>query len=411
MPPLEVANSSLEENFAWEKVKERSSHSYASKDGKERSFHSFRSGSGSNSPLHSPLQQGRSSQERSSHSHKSKDGSNSYRALGDHEDDGRTLQTLKKSSSWGSISSVTSSLKLVERFSHFPLNVRGRAEAWETPRDQVSLMEKVGGGTGGDVYVCRWRGTKCAAKVLTNESKVSVEYEDMVNQISIMSHLRHPNLVMFMGAVTISQPMIVLSEFMDGGSIEDRYNQEYKAHGKHWRPPRSQLLRWMVDLSRAVCFLHSCSTPVIHRELKPSTLVLTSDNQLKVSAFGLSKTLNVAENSEEDKVYMAPEILRGEDNYSEKVDIYSMAMIFYYMVTGQSPSSCTETPLTKMTSSERRPEVLKFKWKPVEDLVCEMWKEESTERPPASKIVVDLVELLQESGGQKVSCWQACSIM
>eukprot|EP00286_Rhodomonas_abbreviata_P026648 CAMPEP_0181313370 /NCGR_PEP_ID=MMETSP1101-20121128/14211_1 /TAXON_ID=46948 /ORGANISM="Rhodomonas abbreviata, Strain Caron Lab Isolate" /LENGTH=411 /DNA_ID=CAMNT_0023420317 /DNA_START=95 /DNA_END=1330 /DNA_ORIENTATION=- len=411
MPPLEVANSSLEENFAWEKVKERSSHSYASKDGKERSFHSFRSGSGSNSPLHSPLQQGRSSQERSSHSHKSKDGSNSYRALGDHEDDGRTLQTLKKSSSWGSISSVTSSLKLVERFSHFPLNVRGRAEAWETPRDQVSLMEKVGGGTGGDVYVCRWRGTKCAAKVLTNESKVSVEYEDMVNQISIMSHLRHPNLVMFMGAVTISQPMIVLSEFMDGGSIEDRYNQEYKAAWKALATPKESAAAMDGGLVTGGLL----PAQLQHAGHPPGAQALHSrpdnDNQLKVSAFGLSKTLNVAENSEEDKVYMAPEILRGEDNYSEKVDIYSMAMIFYYMVTGQSPSSCTETPLTKMTSSERRPEVLKFKWKPVEDLVCEMWKEESTERPPASKIVVDLVELLQESGGQKVSCWQACSIM
>lgn len=43
------------------------------------------------------------------------------------------------------------------------------------------------------------------------------------------------NLVMFMGAVTMSQPMIVLSEFMDGGSFEDRYTQEQKVHGKHWR--------------------------------------------------------------------------------------------------------------------------------------------------------------------------------
>mmetsp|Transcript_49126 Transcript_49126/g.76621 ORF Transcript_49126/g.76621 Transcript_49126/m.76621 type:complete len:395 (+) Transcript_49126:580-1764(+) len=248
-----------------------------------------------------------------------------------------------------------SSLTLIERFSNIPLHVRGRAEAWEVPDHEIKIIRKIGQGMGGEVHLCRWRGLDCAAKLLTNnDCKTSVEYMDMINEISTVSHLRHPNLVLFLGAVTVKEPLLILSEFMAGGSLEDRMVMKRKELGHFWRPNRSQAYRWMMDLSRAVCFLHNCTTPIIHRDLKPGNLLLTDDDRLKVSDFGLSKTLKKVKEdgtpytmtgNTGTKRYMAPEVVLSNPHYDEKVDIYSMAMIFYFIVKGERPFEHTDPDL------------------------------------------------------------------
>ena len=176
------------------------------------------------------------------------------------------------------------SAKMVAKFSNIPLHVRGRAEKWELPRSQIQIGTKIGEGQGGVVYKCRWRSLDCAAKFLTQDSTDSIAYYDMVNEISIISHLRHPNLVLFLGACTVgNEPLLILSEFMEGGSLEDRFN------GASGRPPIKLAFRWIMDLSRAVCFLHNCTTPIIHRSKK----VMASGGspfQLRVRAVPVSFT-------------------------------------------------------------------------------------------------------------------------
>ena len=162
------------------------------------------------------------------------------------------------------------SATMVAKLSSIPLHVRGRAEKWELPRSQIQMASKIGEGQGGVVYKCRWRSLDCAAKLLTQDSTESIAYHDMVNEISIISHLRHPSLVLFLGACTVgTEPLLILSEFMEGGSLEDRFNNLPNASG---RPPLKLALRWIMDLSRAVCFLQNCTTPIIHRCLNSYSL-------------------------------------------------------------------------------------------------------------------------------------------
>jgi hypothetical protein len=78
------------------------------------------------------------------------------------------------------------SATMVEQLSHIPLNLRGRAEKWEIPRTEVKLQKKIGEGQGGIVFKCRWRALDCAAKLLNQDSKTSLAYHDMVNEISII---------------------------------------------------------------------------------------------------------------------------------------------------------------------------------------------------------------------------------
>ena len=83
------------------------------------------------------------------------------------------------------------------------------------------------------------------------------------------SHLRHPNLVLFLGACTVgNEPLVIVSEFMAGGSLEDRFQamtKDPRGHPVAWAPSVTLAVRWIMDLSRAVCFLHNCTTPIIHR--------------------------------------------------------------------------------------------------------------------------------------------------
>lgn len=106
---------------------------------------------------------------------------------------------------------------------------------------------------------------------------------DLINEISILSRLRHPNLVMFLGACTIGEPMIILNEFMAGGNLEDYLlNKKREKGGKPWIPPLKTVLQWSVELARALCFLHNCTPVIIHRDLKPANLLLNEDGHLKV---------------------------------------------------------------------------------------------------------------------------------
>lgn len=211
---------------------------------------------------------------------------------------------------------------------------------------------KIGEGEGGVIYRAEWRGLEVVAKMLrTEEDDLSniasdVARQDLVNEISILSRLRHPNLVMFLGACTIGEPLVILSEYMPGGNLEDYLSKRKYDNKKKPSPlPGKNIYRWSVELARALCFLHNCTPPIIHRDLKPANLLMDECGHLKVGDFGLSKVRELASVSGSYTMtgntgsyrYMAPEVFKNSPEYDEKVDIYSTAMIIWYIAMDQRP--------------------------------------------------------------------------
>ena len=113
---------------------------------------------------------------------------------------------------------------------------------------------------------------------------VAKESADLLNELLMWAHLRHPNLTMFLGACTAGSPMIVVSEYMPGGTVETRLLNSDLA-------PIHLVQRWAVELARAVCFLHNCNPPVIHRRILPSNLLLSADDHLSLTHFAASQFL------------------------------------------------------------------------------------------------------------------------
>ncbi|KAJ1474270.1 kinase-like domain-containing protein [Baffinella frigidus] len=266
-----------------------------------------------------------------------------------------------------------------------PLQTRGRLERWELAPKDVQIKQRLGQGDGGVIHLAKWRGLMCVAKMLHQDETAprnissKVARQDLVNEISLISHLRHPALVLFLGACTKSEPVIILSEFMAGGNLEDFIAKTWQRQ-QQWNPPPDQVLRripgiapalsylhnfvevlrWITGIARALSFLHNCVTPIIHRDLKPSNLLLDQHGHIKapppppaempilsdahVCDFGLSRMRSIQQNNGTYRMtgktgslrYMAPEVFNDVPTYDEKVDLYSFAMIMWYIIT-ESP--------------------------------------------------------------------------
>mmetsp|Transcript_6968 Transcript_6968/g.13820 ORF Transcript_6968/g.13820 Transcript_6968/m.13820 type:complete len:419 (+) Transcript_6968:309-1565(+) len=320
----------------------------------------------------------------------------------------------KSSSSRGMTKSTSS--EILDHYNQQPLHVRSRAEQWELPRTEIHLTSKLGEGDGGVIYHAHWRGLDVVAKMLKTESdkpsavENAVAKADLINEISVLSRLRHPNLIMFLGACTVKEPLIILNEYLSGGNLEDfLLNKRKDRGGKPWIPPPKLVMQWSMELARALCFLHNCNPIIIHRDLKPANLLLNEDVHLKVGDFGLSKVKDLQKVAGTYRMtgktgsmrYMAPEVFLDNPQYDEKVDIYSCGLIMWYMALGERPFDRVPAQVVaeKASTNDLRPSVepLKAVCGPqLTDLIERTWHTQPQIRPSASDMV-DELEALQKT--------------
>ncbi|MBA0750410.1 hypothetical protein Gogos_001821 [Gossypium gossypioides] len=194
--------------------------------------------------------------------------------------------------------------------------------------------------TKGTFRVASWRGIKVAVKTLgeevfTDEEKVKA-FRD---ELALLQKIRHPNVVQFLGAVTQSSPMIIVTEYLPKGDL--------RAYLKLKGTLKLKLaVKFALDIARGMNYLHEHKPEaIIHRDLEPSNILRDDSGHLKVADFGVSKLLKVANRVKEDKPvpsqetswrYVAPEVYRNEE-YDTKVDVFSFALILQEMIEGFPP--------------------------------------------------------------------------
>mmetsp|Transcript_605 Transcript_605/g.1424 ORF Transcript_605/g.1424 Transcript_605/m.1424 type:complete len:128 (+) Transcript_605:1-384(+) len=102
----------------------------------------------------------------------------------------------------------------------------------------------------------------------------------------------HPNLVQFKGACLFDKENpILFEEFVQGPSLEAFFTEKMESSYKY-KPPRSVQYAWIMDMMRALEFLHNRDPVIIHRDMKPGNLLLTRDlSTLKLTDFGMGKVV------------------------------------------------------------------------------------------------------------------------
>jgi serine/threonine protein kinase len=337
------------------------------------------------------------------------------------------VQASHEASAGGKFTSTSTEILL--QYNRQPLHVRSRAEQWELPRTEIQLASKLGEGDGGVIYRAQWRGLDVVAKMLktaTDRASAidrSVAKADLINEISLLSRLRHPNLVMFLGACTMQEPLIIISEYLSGGNLEDYLLSKRKGgrSGKPFQPPPKLVLQWCMELARALCFLHNCNPIIIHRDLKPANLLLNEDGHLKIGDFGLSKVKDLQKIAGTYRMtgktgsmrYMAPEVYLEDPQYDEKVDIYSTGLIMWYMTTCERPFDRVPAQVVaeKASTTMLRPDihpVVVVGGPRYAALIQRCWDNEPNARPSAAQLVDELEALSSEFKEKKGS---KCSIM
>ncbi|QHO13269.1 hypothetical protein HN51_070856 [Arachis hypogaea] len=90
---------------------------------------------------------------------------------------------------------------------------------YDIPVEEITLGERIGLGSYGEVYCGEWRGTEVAVKRFLDQDISGESLEEFTSQVQIMKRLRHPNVVLFMGAVTRRPHLSIVTEFLPRGSL------------------------------------------------------------------------------------------------------------------------------------------------------------------------------------------------
>nr|WDA42959.1 tyrosine-protein kinase receptor UFO [Fagopyrum tataricum] len=200
--------------------------------------------------------------------------------------------------------------------------------------EDLTVGEQIGQGSCGTVYHGLWYGSDVAIKVFSKQEYTEDAIFSFRQEVSLMKRLRHPNILLFMGAVTSPQHLCIVSEFLPRGSL---FRLLQRSSSKlDWR----RRIHMALDIARGMNYLHHCSPPVIHRDLKSSNLLVDKNWTVKVADFGLSRikheTYLTTKTGKGTPQWMAPEVLRSEPS-DEKSDIYSFGVILWELATEKIP--------------------------------------------------------------------------
>lgn len=180
----------------------------------------------------------------------------------------------------------------------------------------------------GEVYYGHSDGGKEVALKLLHEQDQDVE----IRGVTQCLNLKHPNLVNLFDVKTdaVGNCWVVM-EYVSGSSLEDVLASFPDGL------PLSEVRDWLCGLVAGTAHLHDRA--IVHRDLKPAN-VYRENGVVKVGDVGLSKRLESDHRKQHTQsvgtvYYMAPEVAKGQ--YGPEVDVYSLGVMLYEMITGRVP--------------------------------------------------------------------------
>lgn len=211
---------------------------------------------------------------------------------------------------------------------------------WAQEFTTIVFGPRIGAGGFGEVYKCKWDSKMVAVKTLQkieDEDPEQVQAEFMV-EMKLMSKLKHPHIVSFLGACVFTPRLAIILEFMAGGSLYRAIHRR-RRNGLGAFPLLKSL--WIAfGIAKGMTYLHAQSPVVVHRDLKsPNILLGTNVREVKVTDFGLSRLRTntyVHTGPGGTPEWMAPELLR-QDPFDEQSDVFSFGVILWELMMCEKP--------------------------------------------------------------------------
>uniref|UniRef100_A0A8C6T7V6 mitogen-activated protein kinase kinase n=1 Tax=Neogobius melanostomus TaxID=47308 RepID=A0A8C6T7V6_9GOBI len=179
----------------------------------------------------------------------------------------------------------------------------------------IEYQEQLGHGNGGTVYKANHLSYKRVLAVKVIPLDITVELQKQImSELEILYKCDSPYIITFFGAFFVENRISICTEFMDGGSLD-----VYK------RIPEYVLGRIAVAVVKGLTYLWSLK--ILHRDVKPSNMLVNTRGQVKLCDFGVSTQLvnSIAKTYVGTNAYMAPERISGEQ-YGIHADVWSVGI-------------------------------------------------------------------------------------
>jgi len=305
------------------------------------------------------------------------------------------------------------------------LGLRAKLADWAiAPGEIESLEETIGIGSTSVVYKGKLRGVPQAVAVKeitlsTIEEQYSRETDGTViaitRELEVWPAVRHPGILKFLGFsfTPDERVMRICSQFCTGGTLFDLLHNCWDIELSNL-----QKRKMLLDIARAVDYLHNFQQPVMHRDLKSLNIFLLepvvdreSEIHVKLADFGFArKPEDDLTNGAGTPHWMAPEVAQGTV-YHLKVDVFSFAVIMYEVV-------CRHMAFETLTPEQAKHEIAQGHRPTLEGacgtdtfvpentpnelraLIARCWSQNALDRPSMDDVVQELERLeWPEDGG------------
>ncbi|KAG6531950.1 hypothetical protein ZIOFF_005786 [Zingiber officinale] len=153
--------------------------------------------------------------------------------------------------------------------------------------DELDIKEQIGAVAGDFKFAVRrlLSYLDVAVKVLADQDFHNDQLKEFLREVAIMKRVRHPNIVLFMGAVTKHPHLSIVTEYLPRGSL---YRLIHRAAPGEILDRRRRL-RIALDVAKGINYLHCLNPPIVHWDLKSPNLLVDKNWSVKVCDFGLSR--------------------------------------------------------------------------------------------------------------------------
>lgn len=199
--------------------------------------------------------------------------------------------------------------------------------------DEYEILHTIGEGSFAKVKLARHilTGTQVAVKIIKKGRQSCSTSQAVYREVCCMKALDHPNIVKLLGVIDTEETMFLVMEYLSGGDM-------FSYLVNHGRMTEAEARRPFQQLVSALQHCHQRG--IVHRDLKLPNLLLDANMNIKLTDFGLSNKCD--ESGILDTIcgtlpYAAPELLRGQSYSGPALDVWSLGVVLYSMVTGCRP--------------------------------------------------------------------------
>lgn len=195
------------------------------------------------------------------------------------------------------------------------------------------LIKTIGKGNFAKVKLAKHvpTGREVAIKIIDKTQLNPSSLNKLFREVRIMKNLDHPNIVKLFEVIETEKTLYLVMEYASGGEVFDYL----VAHGRMKEKEARAKFRQIVS---AVQYCHQ--KHIVHRDLKAENLLLDADMNIKIADFGFSNEFvpgNKLDTFCGSPPYAAPELFQGKKYDGPEVDVWSLGVILYTLVSGSLP--------------------------------------------------------------------------